>query len=218
MAMLAGLKGVRSAVISQIATYIEAPAITQIKSGLYVPTVLEKLGIDSLTAYVDTEANWFNKLYDKALGLLPADDEEECQSSCCHRVRFMYGLLYEHDQLNRATHNALHEMFGEANVESLQHLAILVRKGHLVDADGREIYMDNLDRLAIPIRFIHGLENACFRPISTQRTCDELKGRNGRSLYDRIEIPNYGHIDCIFGRNAVIDVYPKILEHLEKTA
>ncbi len=78
--------------------------------------------------------------------------------------------------------------------------------------------MDHLDRLAIPMRFIHGLENGCFRPISTQRTCDELKGRNGRALYDRVEIANYGHIDCIFGRNAVRDVYPQILEHLEKTA
>ena len=30
-------------------------------------------------------------------------------------------------------------------------------------------------------------------------------------------IPGYGHIDCIFGKNAVKDVYPFIVEHLEAT-
>ena len=34
----------------------------------------------------------------------------------------------------------------------------------------------------------------------------------------RYVVPGYGHIDCIFGRNAVNDVYPKIVEHLEQTA
>jgi cholesterol oxidase len=62
MAMLAGLQGVRSAVVSQIATEVVAPSVTRIKSGLYMPNLLAKLGVDSLTAYVDTHANWFDKL------------------------------------------------------------------------------------------------------------------------------------------------------------
>lgn len=31
-------------------------------------------------------------------------------------------------------------------------------------------------------------------------------------------IPDYGHIDCIFGKNAVKDVYPLILQQLDETA
>lgn len=217
MAMLAGLEGVRSAVASQIATYIEAPFATRLKSGLHVAKQLERFGIDSLDAYVDSDASWVERLYDQALRLFPQEREERCHSRTCRRISFMYSLLYEHDQLNRATHESLHEMFGVANIASLQHLALLVRRRHLVDARGEEVYMPHLERLAIPIRFIHGSENACFRPVSTQRTYDELRSRNGRQLYSRFEIPNYGHIDCIFGHNAVHDVYPKILEHLEAT-
>ena len=111
MAMLAGLEGVRSAAISQIATHIEAPAITRLKSGLHVPALLEDLGIDHLSAYVDTHAKWYEKLYDKALELFPMEKEEQCNSRTFHRITFMYGLLYEHSQLNQATHDALHEMF-----------------------------------------------------------------------------------------------------------
>jgi cholesterol oxidase len=129
----------------------------------------------------------------------------------------MYAPLYEHDQLNAATHNVLHEMFGVANMRAFEHLALMTRKGHLVDAKGGEVYLPHLERLAIPIAFIHGAENACFLPKSTEITHDLLREKNGRQLYTRHVIPNYGHIDCIFGKNAVVEVYPFIVQHLEAT-
>lgn len=215
MAMLAGLQGVRSAVCSQIATNIIAPPTTRIKCGLHMPSVLRALGVDSLNAYVDTNAKWYEKLYDRALDVMPMQLEERCNNATCHRITFMYSNLYEHDQLNTATHEALHEMFGIANSTSFEHLATLVRKGHLVAANGDEVYMPHLDRLAIPIAFIHGAENNCFLPESTKRTVDLLSKKNGRKLYSRHVIPGYGHIDCIYGKNAAKDVYPFMLHHLE---
>ncbi len=215
MAMLAGLQGVRSAVCSQIATDIVAPLATRIKTGLHMPSVLDALGVDSLNAYVDTNAKWYEKLYDRALDMMPMELEERCNNATCHRITFMYSNLYEHDQLNEATHEALHEMFGVANTSSFEHLAELVRKGHLVAANGDETYMPHLDRLAIPITFIHGAQNNCFLPQSTEQTVKLLSEKNGGNLYTRHVIPNYGHIDCIYGKNAVNDVYPFILHHLE---
>jgi cholesterol oxidase len=215
MAMLAGLTGVRSAVCSQIATNIVAPTVTKIKTGLHMPSFLDMLGIDSLNAYVDTNAKWYEKLYDRALDLVPMQHEERCNSATCHRITFMYSNLYEHDQLNTATHDALHEMFGIANVTSFEHLAALVRKGELIAANGDDVYMPHLERLAIPIAFIHGAENSCFLPESTRLTVELLSEKNGSRLYTRHVIPNYGHIDCIYGKNAVKDVYPFILHHLE---
>lgn len=217
MAMLAGLEGVRSAVASQIATDIVAPPLTRLKSGLHLTSALKALGVDSLTAYSDSHADWLNRLYDKALRLYPVDADERCASPVCHRISFLYSLLYEHSQLNPATHDALHEMFGIANIASLDHLSHLVAKGHLVDAGGEEVYMPHLDRLNIPITFIHGAENACFLPESTARTFEALREKNGKELYARHVIPGYGHIDCIFGKDAARDVYPYILQHLEAT-
>ncbi len=40
---------------------------------------------------------------------------------------------------------------------------------------------------------------------------------NGAGLYKRYLVPAYGHIDCIFGKNAARDVYPQIVEHLDAT-
>ena len=56
-----------------------------------------------------------------------------------------------------------------------------------------------------------------FLPQSTEITYDLLREKNGKSLYKRFVIPHYGHIDCIYGKNAARDVYPHILNHLEET-
>src|SRR5690606_34432822 len=143
------------------------------------------------------------------------DEEERCDSATCHRISFLYGLLYEHDQLNAATHATLHETFGVANINAFKHLARLVRAQRLVDASGRDSYMPHLARLAVPATILHGAENQCFLPESTERTYVLLREHNDPSLYRRHVIQNYGHIDCIMGKRADQDVFPYVLEHLE---
>jgi len=216
MALCAGLHGVRSAVISQISTHIVPPTMNRIRTGLHLPDFLDELGVKTLDAYTDTHEDWVSRLYDKALDLYPIG--EHCQSPVCHRITFMYAPLYQHEQLNEATHEVLHEVFGVANIRALEGLGLMTRKGHIVAADGTDAYLPHIDRMAIPIAFIHGERNECFLPRSTEITYNLLRDRNGASLYSRSVIPGYGHIDCIFGRNAVKDVYPLVLKHFEATA
>ena len=217
MAMLGGLKGVRSAVCSQIGMHVKPPKATLVKTGLHMPTFLKALGVDSLTAYAGDAPDWHDRLYDTALKLLPIEEEERCTNPTCRRITFMYGPLYEHDQLSTATHEAIHELFGLASIRAFSHLALMARKGHVVDYEGGENYLPYVERMRIPITYIHGTENKCFLPVSTELTYNLLRQRNGNDLYARHLIPGYGHIDCIFGKNAVRDVYPYILKHLEAT-
>jgi cholesterol oxidase len=217
MAMLAGLQGVRSAVISQISTHVVTPTLAHIKAGLHLPGLLDALGVHSLTADATSHEGFFSRLYDRALTLYPVGKDEHCDSAVCHRISFMYGLLYEHAQLNHATHERLYELFGEATVRALEGLALMIRKGHVVDAKGNDTYLPHLDRMAIPIGFIHGAENQCYLPASTEQTVEALAAKNGKALYSRTVFPGYGHIDCIFGKHASIDVYPTIVKHLDQT-
>jgi cholesterol oxidase len=216
-AMLAGLQGVRSAVISQISTDVVGPLESRLKAGLHLPDVLDEVGIEDLDAYTDTHAGWKGRIFNAAARLIPAQGEQPCDSPVCHRITFMYAPLYRHQQLNEATHDALHEMFGLANMDSFKHLARMVRAQHLVGANGDDRYLPHVDRMAIPIAFVHGAENACFLSESISRTVERLSRANGSELYTRHEIPDYGHIDCIFGRDAARDVYPHIVSHLEAT-
>lgn len=218
MSMLGGhLENVRSAVVSQVSTHIKVPLLSKIKTGLYVPELLDRLGVDSLTAYIDKESNWQEKLLDKALKFYPIQKEEQCKNPVCRRVTFLYGHLYEHDQLNGITHDNLHELYGVANMRSLEHLATMTRQGHIVDADGNDCYLPHLERMSLPITFIVGDENECFVPESLNKTYQVLRDKNGAALYNIHQIPDYGHIDCIHGKDAYKDVYPHILAHLEET-
>jgi cholesterol oxidase len=217
MAMLKGLKGVRSAVCSQVATHLVGPVMTRSKCGIYVPELLDSLGVKSLTAFVDDHADWEARLYETAMKLYPIPSTQRCDSPVCHRITFIYSRAFEHAGLNAATHDTLHELFATANVASLEHLARMVRKGHIVNARGQEAYLSHLNRLAIPIAFIHGSKNRCFLPESTGRTHELLATANGTNLYSRHLIPRYGHSDSILGKNAAADVYPYIAQHLEAT-
>jgi cholesterol oxidase len=218
MAMLAGLEGVRSIACSQVAANLISPLPTRIKSGLHLPNLLERLGINSLTAYVDSHEDWKSRIYDEVLRLNPLPEtEQKCYSAVCHRITFMYSLLYQHQQLNELIHDNLHELFGVGNIATFEHLALMVDKQQVVAHDGQDVYMPHLDRLALPIRFVQGAENQCYLPASTKTTYDLLAARNGEHFYSRHVVPGYGHIDCIFGKDAARDVYPLFLEHLEQT-
>ncbi|MGN7760287.1 GMC family oxidoreductase N-terminal domain-containing protein [Paenibacillus sp. 22594] len=215
MSMLSGLQGIRSIILTQIGAHFKPPLLNRLKVGLYTPTILKALGIDSLQAYTDAQDDWTDHLYNQVLKLYPLPIEERCHSPVCRRATFMYGLLFEHEQLNDLTHECLYEMFGGANITAFDHLALVFREGKLLRHDGADVYMKHLDRLAVPITFIHGEANQVNTPEGTRLTYDQLSEHNDPSLYKYHVIANYGHIDCLFGKHAVRDVYPLIAEHLE---
>lgn len=219
MSLLAGLQGVRSVVCSQIATDLVVPNATAVKTGLHLPTVLDKLGVKSLSADTKGHSNWMEKLYDKALNTYSlVEAQGHCNNPVCHRVTFMYASLYRHDTLNETIHDNLHELFGVSNIATFEHLALMCREGKLVDAMGHDVYMPNMNRLSMPICFISGADNQCYLPRSTELTYERLCQEFGPANYSRHVVSGYAHIDCIFGKNAVLDVYPLILNHLEKSA
>jgi cholesterol oxidase len=216
MSMLGGLEGVHSFVCSQIATHTKGRLMTTLKTGLHVPEFLDRLGIDSLNAYAGEHPGWRDRLLDIALHAYPIPFKEWCHNEVCRRIAFMYAPLYKHANINDDTHDAMHEMFGVANIQSFEHIAMIARKGVLVSATGADVYMPHLERLNLPITFIHGAENDCFAPESTQLTYELLCREFGEEKYARHVIPNYGHIDCIYGKNAAADVFPHIKSHLDR--
>lgn len=224
MAMLAGLEGVRSAVVSQIATHLRVPPMTMVKAVFRTPQVLEALGVREMTTNVQSDRPFLERMGDLLLRLYPVHDGPRDTNAVSRRISFIYGQLYEVDNLNQATYDNLHEMFGVASIASLEHLTTMIRAGKVVAADGADAYLresehyPTLHRLAIPLKIIQGERNKCWTLESTALTYELLRRHNDPALYDRVIIPRYGHIDCIFGKDAARDVYPHVLSHLEATA
>ena len=154
-------------------------------------------------------------MYDQVLRLYPAG-RERCNSPVCRRILFMYGEVFDHDQLNDATHDALHEVFGVANLTTLNHISTMLRKGHTVRADGEDAYLPHAARLKLPIAFLHGEHNRLFLPEGSEATYNWLCEQNGAEHYVRHVVPGYAHMDCFIGKDAARDVYPIILAELDR--
>lgn len=213
MAMLAGLQGVRSAVCSALSFYPISPMANRIRAGLDLGTALARAGVESLTTDFDSQ-KIEDVIVDNVLKLFPS--AEQCTSAVCRRILGIYGEVYKHAQLNDATHRAIHEMFGIANVTTFNHLSLMVRTGHIVDKNGQNTYLPHLDRLAIPLTFLHGADNNLFLPEGTRKTMHTLAQANEASLYGRLEFPNYAHMDCYMGKNASQDIFPAIVSELDR--
>jgi len=222
MAMLRGLQGVRSAVISQIAAHAVVPWWPQrLLAWLRAPDIMSMLGIKLLDARATRNRDWLARLIDGVVGFAyPFRRDDRSRSLTSRRITALYGQLYQLSQLNQATLDAIPEMFGKANISSFRQLTRIARAGHVVRADGRDDYLGDteLRNFAVPTLFIHGALNRTFSPSGTAKTMDVLAKANGSDLYRRVEVADTGHIDCIFGKNAARDVFPEIVAHLDRTA
>jgi choline dehydrogenase-like flavoprotein len=96
------------------------------------------------------------------------------------------------------------------------HLAGMVRAGHAVDANGADVYMPHVERLGIPITFVHGESNNMFLPEGSRLTLDWLRQHHGDELHQRILIPGYAHMDVFIGKEASSDVFPTLVAELER--
>jgi cholesterol oxidase len=141
--------------------------------------------------------------------------EERCSSKACHRAAETYGLLYEHDRLNALTHDTIHELVAPPDDRALEHVRSMGEHGALVAEDGDDLYLPRLDQLDVPVTYVHGAESAVFLPEGTEQTV-ALLGGDGRIRYERVE--GYGHLDCLIGKEADLDVYPLVLAHLDRAA
>jgi len=65
------------------------------------------------------------------------------------------------------------------------------------------------------ITLLAGEENVCYLPESQQRTFDYLDA-SGQGQYALHVVPRYGHLDMFMGQDAARDVFPMILNALQK--
>ena len=214
MSLLAGkLRGqLRSVVCSQLGLHPIAPRFAELKAAVYLASLLRRFRVKYLTAQYDPYL-LSHRFWNQVLTLYPV--RERCNNPTCRRILLLFGESFRHSKLNTATHDAMHEWFGTTSIPALAHLALMLRTGHVVDKDGVNAYMPHLERLALPISFIHGRANREFLPRATRKTYELLRRTNGDQWYTWRPIETYGHMDCFIGKRAAVDVFPIILEELE---
>jgi cholesterol oxidase len=213
MSMLSGkLEGIRSAFCSQVGFYPTTSPENQLKAIFNVGSFLHGFGIDTITTDFDP-SKWTDILTDALLK--PNLAGPPCTSAVCRRIWAIYGEAYEHAQLNNDTHEAIHEMFGIADITTFNHLLTIIKAGKIVDKNGQDVYLPNIERLKIPLVLFQATSNRLFLPAGTQRSFELLCEKNGADNYLYLTVPNYEHMDCFIGKNAVQDIFPLIVGELD---
>lgn len=149
----------------------------------------------------------------------------ECHNAVCKLASFTYGVgwptLWRHENLNSATHEWLKREFAHVPLTFFKQILKGVRAGHLVSVDGMPELPESL--VARPpqtdarFAFIAGEMNHCFVPESQRRTFewfekhDRRRGRHAMHV-----VPGYGHLDIFMGQTADENVFPIIVDELEK--
>ncbi len=219
MALLDGENGmqgkVRSAVCAQFALHPMTSKLKILESDLHVGNLLE--AVNQQLLHPDTQRTAGNVVLDLALHAVPLPPGEACELPVCRWINAIFGLTHRHAQLDDPTHKALPDMFGVANIRCLEHLGLMMQKGRAVDAHGRDRYLQRPDLLRdVPIHFLAGERNYIFHPEGTEKTLNWLKRHNGPKNYTLRVLPDYAHLDALIGRDVAHDVFPDIIEHLDR--
>ncbi|MGE3074060.1 MAG: alpha/beta hydrolase [Dehalococcoidia bacterium] len=213
MAMALGMTGVRSAICSQLTLHAETSQVNKVKARARLAELLSMARLKSFTTD-SRKGNVIDQSVDRALWLHPG--QQRCSNATCRRITLLYGDVFAHGMLNDQTHETLGEMFGAVPMSAMRHIATIARAGRAVDVKGRDVYLPHLDRLAIPITFIHGERNNLFLPRGSAATYKALCEANGEDLYRRHIFGGYAHMDCFVGARSNRDIFPLLVDELDR--
>jgi cholesterol oxidase len=217
-----GVTGLESVILSQSFAFIDHPWSNRLKARLRLPEMLKFLRFRPvLTADYDLRSRLGGRLLDRMLRFYPT--RERCTSGVCRRLLLLYGEVVRHDQLDLVTHELMYDMFDRANLTTLQHLAKMIRRGRIVDRQGRDVYLTKAAgrKVTVPITLIQGRGNRLFRPAGAYRTHAWLVANGGcgdrnREMFSLRVIPGHGHLDTFIGKSASREVFPIIAASLKQ--
>ncbi|CAG8718465.1 2577_t:CDS:10, partial [Racocetra persica] len=198
MGLLSGkIEGVGSLVASQVAMHPIFSYLNRIKNKIKLVSIFQHVLRQS---YFDVRTfpntNYLNWTINQVLRFYPVPSGEKCRNALCHRNSLAFGTLYAHENLTQTLHDNLNEFMGPINLATLQQLATAAKIGRLVDDNG--------------MIFTFDVE-------SIRQSYETLISINDVDNYTIHIIPNYGHLDVWWGTNSHVDVFPKVLRHLNDT-
>ncbi|CAG8785777.1 20400_t:CDS:2, partial [Gigaspora margarita] len=222
MGLLSGeIEGVSSYVASQVGMIPGVSFWNQVKVKLHIVQFLQNvLHQSTFDVRTSPHTSLLQGTINQLLRFYPYPHGEVCQNALCHRNSLAYGTLYKHENITQLLHDNLDQFMGEVNLTTMNQFSRCVSAGELVNNAGEKIYVtdDNIrNRLNFPIFLFHGNDNAVYNVEGFRASYEKLITINDASNYSIRHIPGYGHLDSWWGTNSQVDIFPKVLRHLEDT-
>ena len=167
-------------------------------------------------------------LMDRLLATLPYPPEEFARENPAvpwrrtpwagfrHRMDALYARDFSLANIDDRTLDAIADLFGPLNLDTVAQAIHFTRRNTITDRTGRPFDTSATAlRARWPLRgtvSIHGRDNG----LVDVKTVDAMRSQFAYAgiPYQAIEIPGYGHQDCLIGRDAARDVFPHIAANL----
>ena len=220
MAIVSGLLPQVSMVVSNsVSLHPTVPTLMRLKMPLAMK--LLRPFIDEINPQWAMHAPGF---WPRALDWSMRSLHHECDNPVCKMSSFIYGAahptLWRHENLSDETHEWIKGEFAQVPISFLSHIQSCIKAGHLVSTGRyRDILPDNFvaqaPRTDARFVFMTGDLNATFLPISQEKTYDFFeKFAPGRHILQKIH--GYGHLDVFIGKNSAEQVFPFIVDELNR--
>jgi len=218
-AILGKIPQVKTIVSNAVSLHPVVPTLSKIKLNFAVPFV--NCFIDYLNPQWGLKRP--KEMIPKLLSWLIELTHHECDNAVCKHVSFDYGsgfpALWSHGNLNEETHAWLKHEFAHCPIKFFLQMARSVGKGHLVPYDRKEEIPEDFvkqgPKTDARFAFFAGKDNLCFLPESQEKTFHYFN--QYKKDYHALHIVSgYGHLDIFMGKNTAKDVFPMILQELDK--
>jgi pimeloyl-ACP methyl ester carboxylesterase len=214
---------IASLVVNSVSLTPRVPAWSRMKMMMGPALVERVIGLPYVDPrFIEAPAFTNRRLMARAVSLF----HPECRVPACHMQSFMWASgrpgFFMHENLAPETH--VHDRLADLNEASdlhyYRHIRKMVRAGHVVKYDSgdprhAELPDDFLARagqITTPILLMTGDHNRIFTDSNV--VAYELLSKAAPGRHEFTFLPGYGHIDPFMGKNAHVDVYPKVLAHL----
>jgi pimeloyl-ACP methyl ester carboxylesterase len=217
--------GVASMVANSVGLTPRVPAWSRVKLAA-APIVLEYgLGMSHLDPRFHAAPPFTRRwLMARAVSLA----HRNCDVPACHMLSFMWGsgspAMYEHENLAPDTHEhtRLADLNSAIDVAYFRHIRKIVRAGRAVKFDPADPahralpddYLVDVESVETPVLFLTGDRNHVFA--DSNIVCHRLLNRRVPGRHELDILDGYGHADPIMGRNAHLDVFPRIVDFLKR--
>lgn len=202
-----------------VSLHLIVPRLSKLKID-YVSKILQRL-----TPYVDPQ--WGRNpphLLAKAVRMYVHLTHRECKNTVCRHSSFTYGVgkptLWRHENLNEQTHDWLSDEFGFLPTKFYTQLGNSVGSGHLQSVDNfdelPQDFVTATPKTDARFIFFSGKLNNTFLPESQIKTFEHFD-KIKPNFHSLNIIENYGHLCMFMGKDAHKDVFPKMLEELDKS-
>ncbi|MGH9178909.1 MAG: alpha/beta fold hydrolase [Acidimicrobiales bacterium] len=215
--------GVSSVIANSVALTPRVPPWSKIKLTLAPGLVENVLGFPYLNpGWGDDPGLSRGKLFSKAVSLF----HRECDVPACHMLSLMWGTgwpaLYHHHNMEPVTHRRARDLFGATSMHYYRHVLKMLKAGGAVKfnpGDARldrlpDDYFTHVEEVETPVLFTTGADNKVFTDsnVECHRRMEQLvPGRHELAVF-----PGYGHQDVFMGKNVAQDVFPRMVEFIEK--